>query len=83
MDDWIKNIDENPKGSTTPIAIVGTKSDKSRVVKENQAYVLQEQINDKSGMERCSLVLETSAFEDYDSVKTMLSDVAKDIVKKE
>ena len=46
--EWLDHINENSKGKTTPIAIVGTKSDLDNIVTENDAYLLQEQINAES-----------------------------------
>ena len=73
LEDWLNAVKEHPRGSTTPLAIIGTKSDLDRMVKESHAYNLQKEINNESSMpRRCSLVLETSAFEDYGSVRNML-----------
>ena len=45
LEDWVSTINANPKGSITPIALVGTKNDLSRVVNDSSAYNFMEQIN--------------------------------------
>lgn len=90
LDDWIDAINQNPRGERTPIALVATKRDLSndRKVTEDQGFdYLSQLVRDSNqtyfsaDRQRCSIFLETSAFEDVDSVTSLFRDITNDIVR--